>query len=103
MSKTIEMDKLALVERLLIPIQNTSLTLRFILDGDTQISRTELMRGLAKIQANSERMSVYLVELKEGKPDGSNFQLPAHIQKLETELIASNTRMNSFRRPFQTD
>jgi hypothetical protein len=91
MSDKIHIDVLDLVERVLIPMQNLSSTLRYIVDGETLLSHEALFRGLSKAQVNAETVSLYVLDLKNDEPSQRTLKLPALIKQMVREATILQT------------
>lgn len=85
MSGKIEIDELELVEKILIPMQNLSLSLRFINEQKVQVNFDELYRGLLRVQTSADEISRYLTALKEGTIEERTLKLPGVIRSMVAE------------------
>jgi len=87
MGETIEIDRLELIEHVLIPMQNMSLALGYILDGRIRLSDEELISGLNKLRTSSELISLFLGDLENGKTDDRALLLPSLIRNFVSKMI----------------
>ncbi len=92
MAEKIQIDKLVLIERILIPMQNISLGLGFIDNEQNQLSPEAFQQGLSKVKANAEKIAQYVTTLKDGYREESTLRLPEIIQAFADESIRLNSK-----------
>lgn len=95
MPDIVKIDKLDLVERVLIPMNNLSQGLKFIMEGQPELSHSELMAGLTNVRAQAEKINQYIYEVKDGVAEERHRRLPRVIAGLASEMIQVES-MNSF-------
>ena len=91
----IEIGNLEFVEKLLIPMQNLSMTLAKIADGRLEISQQNLMAGIVLASSQVEIVTQYLFDLKDGKVEERALRLPGLIKSMVETAIALETQAAS--------
>lgn len=94
MTDAIEITKLDLVERLLIPMQNISTLLSFVEGGRLGLSADELLAGLTEVRTNVDAMADYLWDLKDGKQQERTLRLEQTLKMLDENLARPNILPN---------
>lgn len=86
MTDAIEITKLDLVERLLMPMQNISTLLHLVEDDGFGMSAEELLAGLNDVRTNVDAIADYLWDLKDGKQQERTLRLEQTLKMLDANI-----------------
>lgn len=82
MTQTIKINKIAFVEKVLIPVQDLALFLEFVANGKADIDDPAFLAGMLKAHTQIDQISATLFAIKEENFDNQDSRLVQILEQL---------------------